>query len=373
MSLSIIIPTYKEANNLHAITQSISDALACVDFPWEILFMDDNSEDGSIEIAADLLHHFPVRLITRTQDKGLSQSVIHGFSEAAYKHLIVMDADLSHPATAIPQLYEKLANGEANFVIGSRYVDGGALDSNWGWFRRLNSYVATWLALPLVKVSDPMSGFFGISKSSLPELHRLSPIGYKIGLEVLVKGEYKNIYEHPIHFQDRQFGESKMTFNEQLRYLRHLRRLYQYRFTTWAELFQFALVGASGFVIDLSFYLLLQVLFSIPHQVARAISFWPAATWNWFLNRTITFSHRNKRPPLLQWAEFCTSSLLGFTINVGSYQVLTSYVPFFTKYPVITLITGVLCGMGFNFLFSNVFVFKQLRDEEPGKNGYTKF
>ncbi len=364
--ISIVVPTYQEFENLQPLCEMIHSALA--DFiereqlRYEILIMDDNSQDGSIEKTSELAQTYPIRLINRTENRGLSPAVIDGFSEAQGKYVVVMDADLSHPASAIPEMIQQLKEGTSDFVLGSRYVEGGSIDDSWTLWRYINSVVATLPALPLTKVKDPMSGFFAVRKADIPPANELSPIGYKIALEVMVKGPFEKVSEVPIHFVDRVHGESKLTLGEQLKYLRHLRRLYQYKFKTKAEFFQFAAVGSSGFIVDLGFYLLLQV-FGLSHTVARAISFWPAVSWNWMLNRLITFSHREKTAKATQWGAFASSSLLGFAVNYGTYYTLTTFVPFFQEHMILALIVGVLMGMGFNFSISNLFIFKKLREE----------
>ncbi len=364
--ISIVIPTYQEVENLQPLCEMIQSALA--DFvaseglSYEILIMDDNSQDGSIEKVQHLSNQHPICLINRTDNRGLSPAVIDGFAEAKGDYVVVMDADLSHPASAIPNMIKQLKEGTSDFVLGSRYVEGGSIDDSWTLWRYINSVVATLPALPLTKVKDPMSGFFAVRKADIPPANELSPIGYKIALEVMVKGPFEKVSEVPIHFVDRVHGESKLTLGEQLKYLRHLRRLYQYKFKTKAEFFQFAAVGSSGFIVDLGFYLLLQV-FGLSHTVARAISFWPAVSWNWMLNRLITFSHREKTAKATQWGAFASSSLLGFAVNYGTYYTLTTFVPFFQEHMILALIVGVLMGMGFNFSISNLFIFKKLREE----------
>jgi dolichol-phosphate mannosyltransferase len=362
--ISIIVPTYNEVKNLPTLLDLIAQVMSTYQLEYEVLIMDDVSQDGSEEVVKQYSQKMPVKIIVRhNKIRGLSDSVIDGLYQAKGKFLLVMDADMSHPVDAIPAMIEQLKLANSDFVIGSRYTSEGSLPKDWGIKRRLNSWVATILARPLAKVSDPMSGFFAICNKNLPARHTLNPIGYKIALEVLIKGGFKEIYEHPIHFQDRIQGESKLTFSEQLKYLRHLRRLYQYRYSTWAELVQFAGVGSIGFVIDLALYYLLQG-FGLQHQIARAISFWPAVTSNWLLNRTITFNHRSYKKPLRQWINFVMTSLIGFFINWGSYTLMTTHIDFFNQYKVIALMTGVAMGMGFNFLFSNLFVFHNLRVEE---------
>jgi len=358
--ISIIVPTYQEVENLKPLSEMIQSALEGRDY--EIIIMDDNSQDGSVELCQELAATYPIRIVTRTEDRGLSPAVIDGFDHAQGDYIVVMDADLSHPASAIPNMVDQLKSGESDFVLGSRYVAGGSIDDSWTLWRYINSAVATLPALPLTRVKDPMSGFFAVRKDDIPQRKDLSPIGYKIALEVMVKGEFKKVSEVPIHFVDRVHGESKLTLSEQLKYLRHLRRLYQHKFKTKAEFFQFALVGSSGFIVDLVVYLLLQMM-GLSHTVARAISFWPAASWNWMLNRIMTFNHREKSRKSTQWGAFVTSSLLGFSVNYGTYYTLTTYVPFFQEHMIFALVIGVLMGMGFNFTISNLFIFKKLRDE----------
>jgi len=364
--ISIIVPTYQEVKNLKPLSEMIQSALAQYiakeGLSYEILIMDDNSQDGSMELVQELVSEHPIRIVNRTENRGLSPAVIDGFSEAKGDYVVVMDADLSHPASAIPEMIQQLKSGESDFVLGSRYVEGGSIDDSWTLWRYINSVVATLPALPLTKVKDPMSGFFAVRRADIPDASALSPIGYKIALEVMVKGNFENVSEVPIHFVDRVHGESKLTLAEQLKYLRHLRRLYQFKFKTKAEFFQFAAVGASGFIVDLAFYLLLQMM-GVSHTVARAISFWPAVSWNWMLNRVITFNHREKTAKTTQWGAFASSSLLGFAVNYGTYYTLTMYVPFFQEHMILALIIGVLMGMGFNFSISNLFIFKKLRDE----------
>jgi len=368
LKLTVVIPTFREVKNLEPVARTIELALRDRHWAYEILFVDDDSQDGSEELAARLADQLPVRMIVRRGEKGLSTAVLRGIREARGEIVVVMDADLSHPSERIPDMVERLASGENDFVIGSRYVPGGSLDSSWGWFRRLNSKVATWLALPLARIHDPMSGFFAFRRADMPAEHLLSPIGYKIGLELLVKGEFSAPGEVPIHFVDRVHGESKLTWKEQVRYLRHLRRLYQHRWPFLAEFLQFGMVGATGFVVDLALYLGLQWATGMGHVLARALSFWGAVSWNWIWNRLLTFSNRQKTSKLVQWPSFVLTSLIGFSINVGSYYVLTHYVPFFEAHKIAALAVGVLLGFGFNFLTARLLVFipyeAELREEE---------
>ena len=227
--ISIVVPTYREADNLALLAEAVDEALSGPGHGYELLFIDDDSRDGSEEICAELSARFPVRIIVRKGERGLATAVIHGISMASGDIVVVMDADLSHPATAIPAMIERLRSGESDFVLGSRYVEGGSIHDGWSVFRQLNSIIPSLLAKPLCPLKDPMSGFFAIRRTDMPLESQLSPVGYKIALEIFVKGRFDQPSEVPIHFSNRQHGESKLSLKEQLDFLRHLARLYAYK------------------------------------------------------------------------------------------------------------------------------------------------
>ncbi len=362
--VSIVVPTFKEAANIAPLVERVRAALASEGIDWELLFVDDDSQDGSETIVGELTRHAPVRMeVRRDPPRDLSLSVIHGMRMARYDRLVVMDADLSHPPERIGALLAAL-DGDATFAVGSRYVPGGAIDADWGALRRLNSRVATLLALPLVRCSDPMSGFFATDRRWLPDLEQLRPIGYKIGLELMVRGRLR-VREVPIGFSDRDRGESKMNLRQQLNYLHHLHRLYRHRYGNAARLISFALVGASGFMIDVLFYLSLQGV-GLEHRLARFVSFWPAVSWNWLVNRALTFDERPRQPHARQWTKFVASSVLGLAVNVGSYTLLTSFVDLFARYRLLALVIGVCLGGAVNFLIANRFVYRRGANDRRG-------
>lgn len=359
--LTIVVPTYKEAGNLPRLVESVHRCLSEHAITYELLVVDDNSPDDTAQVCESLARQYPVRLLLpKGRARDLSLSVLDGIKAARYDAILVMDADLSHPPEAIASMLSELNEQPAAFVVGSRYVPGGSFDRDWSLWRFLNSHVATLLARPLVKCSDPMSGFFLFRREFLGDVDTLRPMGYKIGLEIMVRGKFQEVREVPISFRDREVGQSKMNLDQQLKYLRHLRRLYLYRFGGLAEFIHFGVVGASGFIVDVTFYYLLQ-LYGLDHYVARAISFWPAASWNWAMNRRGTFGERRRRPKARQWMEFVSASALGFVINYGAYYSLTTWVAFFQEFRILALIAGVALGSLFNFAASTLFVYSDKR------------
>ncbi|MFG0284760.1 MAG: polyprenol monophosphomannose synthase [Phycisphaerales bacterium JB039] len=225
-SVTVVIPTYREAENIGPLLERLEAVRAERGLDLDVLFMDDRSGDGSVE-AVERAGKPWARFIERDGQRGLSKAVLDGIGRAAGDVIVVMDADLSHPPEKIPELLEALRG--ADMAIGSRFVPGGANEENWGARRAFCSFVATGLASPLVRVRDPMSGFFAIRRERLGDTGDLDPIGYKIALEIMVRRRLRNIAEVPIRFADRQRGASKLTLREEARRLRHLGRLYRFR------------------------------------------------------------------------------------------------------------------------------------------------
>ncbi|MFA4945640.1 MAG: polyprenol monophosphomannose synthase [Lentisphaeria bacterium] len=228
---SIVVPTYREAANLPELVERIAAAMAGAGLPYELIIVDDASGDGTAAVvrrAAAAGH--PVRLLERTTERGLSSAVAAGFRAARGDVLVCLDADLSHPPERIPDLLREVRERGAEFAIGSRYVPGGSTAEAWGPFRRLNSRAATLLARPFTRARDPMAGFFALPRRVFAAASPwLDPVGYKIGLELLVKGNCRRVVEVPIHFAERQRGQSKLSLREQLNYLRHLYKLARFR------------------------------------------------------------------------------------------------------------------------------------------------
>jgi dolichol-phosphate mannosyltransferase len=250
--LSIIVPTYKEAKNIPVLVRQIDKILSAENINYEVIIVDDDSRDGIDAAVQKLKKRYHVQLNIRTGERGLSSAVIKGYTIARGDIFAVMDADLSHPPSKLPEIIKPIIECESEFVIGSRFVEGGTVN-HFNWFRLLNAWISRTLARPLTSVKDPMSGFFAFPRKLIRDISRLNPLGFKIGLELMVKTAPKNIVEIPIHFKERLYGESKLSLKEQILYVRHLMRLYSYNYANTKQVAQLLMIGAAAILVNLFF------------------------------------------------------------------------------------------------------------------------
>lgn len=358
--VSVIVPTYKERENLPELIERIGKVREQEKLPLELIIVDDDSKDGSEEYVNSLSYSW-CRIFVRKGARGLSSAVLKGFELASGEILVVMDADLSHPPEKIPQMVKLIEVGEADMVVGSRYVPGASTDEKWGIFRWINSMVATLLAKPLTTVKDPMSGFFALKRELLLNAGPLNPTGYKIGLELLVKCPVKKVVEIPIHFAQRAHGKSKLNLREQINYLIHLRRLYFYKYENLTYFLHFSVVGFSGTIVNL-IVLTLLVYVGVPVRLSVAVAIMVAMLSNFVLNRWFTFPHAGETHWLPQLIGFVGACSLGAVVNYVTVLVLLHLLPFFESVPQIPAIVGILAGLVFNFVLSKNFVFRKWKE-----------
>ncbi|MBN1678533.1 MAG: glycosyltransferase family 2 protein [Candidatus Thermoplasmatota archaeon] len=308
----MIIPTYNEKDNLDELVQRIFRSLSSSGPGPEIVIIDDNSPDGTGARADELAKTHNIKVLHRSGKLGLSSAVMEGFAAASGDILVVMDADLSHPPEKIPEMARQIADGKAEMVVGSRHVPGGSIE-NWPFYRKLVSKGATLLARPLTKVKDPMSGFFAI-KRSVVEGVKLDPVGYKIGLEILVKGKYSNVVEVPIHFANRKAGQSKLGGAVMLRYIDHVTTLYEHKRFWLAKYLKFAFIGGIGAVINLLVLWTSVEVFNVYYLWAAVLAFVIADTNNFIWNRLWTFKSKGKIR--FQYPQFLLVSADGLMLNL---------------------------------------------------------
>lgn len=230
LRLSIVIPTFREAANIPVLLRRLDQALTGSLRSCQVILVDDDSGDGIAEVVEREKSELEIILLVRRGvPRDLSHAVVDGLARCRGEHVVVMDADLSHPPGTIAAMIAVLDNGEAEFVIGSRFVPGGGAP-HFTWQRRLNAWVSRLLARPLVDIRDPMAGFFAFPRRLLRPEIRLAPIGFKIGLELLVKLRPAVVREIPIQFQERLHGVTKLSLTERIKYLIHLKRLFLYKY-----------------------------------------------------------------------------------------------------------------------------------------------
>jgi len=215
MLTAIIVPTLEEADNILPLVRQIEHTR--VPFS-EIIFVDDGSTDGTREKIRELTTTHRVRLVERDgAERGLAGAIIAGANASTADYFVVMDADLSHPPEEIPALLQPILANEADLVVGSRYIPGGATPG-WPVWRRFLSRIASGVAYPLTGVSDSMGGFFAIRRESLLRFANQAA-GFKIVFETIVRGRGSlRVREVPIVFRDRQRGTSKMSLAQAIRF-----------------------------------------------------------------------------------------------------------------------------------------------------------
>lgn len=220
-SITVIVPTLNEAENIDLLLERVLSIRQSSNLDFDILFVDSASSDGTCDRVLEWQKRGPVRLLQNDVDVGLAGAVIAGAGYTDSTYVLVMDADLSHPPELIPQLLQPLLEGTHDMVIGSRYVEGGSTP-DWCLSRKISSKIATFPAHFFCEVKDPMAGFFAVQRTRLTTLPSSVP-GFKIGLAILAEyGKDLRVTEIPIEFRDRDYGKSKMNSRVVLSYLKQL-------------------------------------------------------------------------------------------------------------------------------------------------------
>jgi dolichol-phosphate mannosyltransferase len=349
--LSLIVPTYNEVDNIATLACRVHEALAS-HCRYELIVVDDDSPDGTAEVARGLDSEYPIKVIVRHNERGLASAVIHGFAHASGDVLGVIDADLQHPPEMISDLLRYARDG-ADVVVGSRYEPGGGTEK-WTRQRLIVSKVAKMLAHLLLpsskKVSDPLSGFFLIRREVIEGV-KLNPIGYKILLEVLVRGKVGQVASVPYIFRGREAGSSKYGIGEQVNYLRHILRLLPVD-SGVRRFIKFCLVGASGVLVNMGLLWLLTEVVGLFYLVSAAIAIETSIINNFILNDIWTF--RDRRAPgrtagLVRLLKFNLVSAAGIGINMGVLWTCTEVLGI---YYLISNLCGIAAAMLWNFIIN---------------------
>ena len=328
---SLVIPTYNEARNIADIVFKLTQLLGTeIPGEYELLVIDDDSPDDTWKIAQNLMSEYPqLRVMRRETERGLSTAVIRGWQVAKGDVLGVIDADLQHPPETLLKLWREIQRG-ADLAVASRHLDNGGV-SDWSIIRRLLSRGAQLLGLVLLpevigRVSDPMSGYFLVRRDAIAGV-TMNPLGYKILIEVLGRGNIRWISEVGYVFQERQEGESKVTGKQYIEYIQHLIRL---RFSLWPveRFLRFGVVGFSGVFVDMAMlYLLHDGIFNFPLTRSKIIAAEVAIINNFLWNDYWTFGdistrQRGQRKRLKRFLKFNLICLTGLILNVGLLNLL---------------------------------------------------
>src|SRR5450631_1442531 len=356
--LSVVVPTFNERDNVTTLLRRLEATLSGV--AWEVIFVDDNSPDGTADVVRGLARQDPrVRCIRRIGRRGLSGACIEGILASSAPCAAVIDADLQHDETQLPKMLALLASGEADLVVGSRYVEGGSADS-FNKQRAGASALATEVAKRVlrVQIADPMSGFFMIRRDRFEELApQLSTQGFKILLDIVAtaRGNLR-IVEIPYSFGSRLHGESKLDSMVALDFLGLVLAKLTHDIVSLRFLL-FAMVGSIGLGVHLGTLFVLHSLIQLPFAEAQAAGALVAMTSNFILNNFLTYRDQRLKGfailrGLLLFYLVCSVGLLA---NVGvAFSV-------YDQEPVWWLAgtAGALMGVVWNYAMSGLFVWRK--------------
>jgi dolichol-phosphate mannosyltransferase len=411
IDLSIILPTYNEAENILNLIDAIKDNLPSSIFA-EIIVVDDNSPDGTGTIVTNYIkknmtrnqHHKSlsqsheqkndehylnidereaggsclVKLVNRKDKGGLISAILKGIEFSVGKNILVMDADFSHPPEIIPQLVDELVEDPHCIVVASRYIAGGAI-KGWTYKREILSKGAAKLAIHGLKVRnirDPMSGFFVFPRYMIENI-RIDTKGYKLLLEMLVKSNNIRVKEIPYTFTDRKFGESKLDMNVIFDYTRAIWHLYRYGQKSkrtevygkeenrksvlfFSKAGRFSTVGASGLLLNylISSVLSNGILAKLWYLNATIIGISLSITSNFLLNKAWTFEDKDfsAHHTLKQYGMFVGISSIGAGLQLALVYILVEFSRL--EYG-ISLIIAVAIASASNFLLNKRLTFRE--------------
>jgi dolichol-phosphate mannosyltransferase len=356
--LSIIVPTFNERVNVTKLFEKLQDALTGID--WEVIFVDDNSPDGTSDVVRGLAgQDARVRCLRRIGRRGLSGACIEGILASSAPFVAVMDADLQHDETQLPKMLALLQDGQTELAVGSRYVEGGNADS-FNKQRAGASALATEISKRLLRVSisDPMSGFFMIRRDRFEQLApQLSTQGFKILLDIIAtaQGSLRTV-EIPYRFGSRLHGESKLDSMVALDFL----GLVLAKLTNDAvslRFLLFALVGSTGLAVHLATLFVALKLFNLPFAEAQGSGALVAMTTNFILNNFLTYRDQRLKGfailrGLLAFYFVCSVGLLA---NVGVAFSIYDHEPIWW----VAGAAGALMGVVWNYAMSGLFVWRK--------------
>lgn len=343
--VSVVVPTYNERENIDELLSRIDTSLRGINY--EVIVVDDNSPDGTAERVMELSSKYPVRLIRRAGKFGLSSAILDGVKACRGDYVVVMDADLQHPPEVIKDLLR--CADECDVVIASRYVEGGGI-AGFPLIRRVVSLGATYMARVLIpqarRVKDPLSGFFLARKELIEKTELAVPSGYKTLLEIISQHESLKMCEVPYVFRSRVKGESKLSKKEILNYVKQL-------LIIMPDYYKFAVVGASGVLVNLGVVWFLSYILLMQHFIASIIGIETSLISNFIWNDLWTFRKRRFGKRWWRLLKYHGSTVVG---TVAQYVV--SQIAYYTllKESLASQALGILVGFIANYLISKKYV-----------------
>lgn len=356
--LSIIVPTFNEVANVDPLLNRLASALR--DINWQVVFVDDDSPDGTSELLAKRCRTNPrVRTLRRIGRRGLSSAITEGILSTSSPYVAVIDGDMQHDEKILGDMLHVLRSEDADLVIGSRYVAEGGV-GDWDRKRRNISRFATLMAQMVVKadLADPMSGFFMIRRSAFDgAVYGLSNQGYKILLDIIASSPQPlRIRELPYIFRTRQHGESKL---DALVALEYIALLLDKLIGKWVPVrfVIFAAIGAMGVLVHMAVLAGLYLSGLFPFAISQGVATVTAMVFNFFLNNVLTYRDRRLRgtiPILRGLASFCAVCAVGAVGNVGVANVL--FVDHYSWW--LAAFAGIAVGVVWNYCLSSIFTWR---------------
>lgn len=368
LQLAVILPTYNESRNIASMVDRLDKALAGI--AWEAIFVDDNSPDGTAEVARQIGRTDPrIRVIERIGRRGLASAAIEGMCATAAPIVAVMDSDHQHDPALLPPMLAAITSGECDVAYASRFAEGASTEA-WGRPDRVKaSGLANAIARKVtgVQLTDPMSGFFMLPATVLrADAHRLSGVGFKILLDILATVDAPlRVKEFPLHFAARAEGESKLDRTVVFEFLiglydKWLGRIIPTRFAL------FGTVGALGALVHLGvLYLVLKLFgaeFLLSHYpkeaafiVGQTIAALTAMTFNFVLNNELTYADKRLRgfmPLARGWLKFAATCAFGMLANIGVSTALVRI----GFHAISAALIGIVLASVWNFALSSKFV-----------------
>jgi dolichol-phosphate mannosyltransferase len=354
--LSLVVPTFNERGNVAELIRRLDVTLAGI--RWEAIFVDDNSPDGTADaVKAIARADARIRCLRRVGRRGLAGACIEGILSSSAPFVAVMDADLQHDESALPAMLAKLQSGECDLVAATRYVEGGSAQS-FSESRSKISRLATKITQRVLgtALSDPMSGFFMMRRESFDAIAPLlSPVGFKILLDIATAGGGMRIVEQPFTFGSRQEGESKFSMQIGLEFLGLLLSKLSRGMVDPRFIF-FAIIGATGIAVNLAVLNVALIAWPASFALAKTVATGFAMTSNFVLNNSLTYRDRRlKGWGLLRgFVGFCIFGAIGAVTDIG----LASQLYLDHEVWWVAGLAGSVVGVLWNYAMSSMFIWR---------------